>query len=323
MSTRCPGIAGIAYALPAESRSVRELAEAGQLQTKPEVLERFGFDRVHVATEESPYELAARAASELLEEQHVDPASVGLLTYSGPPGTLSLTPAAEPWDAAAALATTARFKYPGTRLQYELGLINASVLGVDQLACSTLFGALRVARSLCATEGIERALCVNAEFFPAAAGREAVFNCTSDAACAVLLERDAARNHIAASVHITKGYYWDGDARKSEVVASYFPTSKYAIERAIAEAGWSPADVDWIIPHNVSLRSWELLLSLLTLPNARLWADNIPRRGHSLAGDNFINLRDALDGGAVRPGQKLVLFAYGYGAHWTALAVEA
>jgi len=323
MSTPCPGIAGIAYALPAESRSVRELAAAGQLQTQPEVLERFGFDRVHVATAESPYELAARAATQLIEEQHVDPASVGLLIYSGPPGVLSLAPAVEPWNVGEALSTTARFKYPGTRLQYDLGLINAAVLGVDQLACSTLFGALRVARSLCLTEGIERALCVNAEFSPAAAGREAVFNCTSDAACAVLVDRDAVRNHIAASVHITKGYYWDGDARKSEIVASYFPTSKYAIERAIAEAGWSLADVDWIIPHNVSLRSWELLLALLALPNARLWDENIARHGHVIAGDTFINLRDALDAGAVRPGQKLLLFTYGYGAHWTALAVEA
>ena len=41
------------------------------------------------------------------------------------------------------------------------------------------------------------------------------------------------------------------------------------------------------------------------------------------AGDNFINLRDAIDDGSVRPGDRLLLFAYGYGAHWTALALEA
>src|SRR5947199_353504 len=210
-----PGITAIAYALPACSRSVRELGAAGQLQTDPEVLENFGFGRVHIAVAESPYELAYRAAARLLEEQAVD------------------------------------------------------------------------------------------------------------AACAALVERVALRNCIAASVHVTKGYYWDGDALKNEIVASYFPTSKHVIERVIAAAGWNAADVDWIIPHNVSLRSWELLLSLLALPNTRLWTDNIARYGHSLAGDNFINLRDALDGGAVRPGQKLILFSYGYGAHWTALAVEA
>ena len=66
-----------------------------------------------------------------------------------------------------------------------------------------------------------------------------------------------------------------------------------------------------------------MLLRLARLPNAKLWAHNIPRRGHALAGDNFINLRDAIDDGDVRPGQRALLFSYGYGAHWTALAVEA
>ena len=44
--------------------------------------------------------------------------------------------------------------------------------------------------------------------------------------------------------------------------------------------------------------------------------------GHTLAGDNFINLRDAVCDGSVRPGDRLLLFSYGYGAHWTALALE-
>ena len=81
--------------------------------------------------------------------------------------------------------------------------------------------------------------------------------------------------------------------------------------------------MDWVIPHNVSLRSWEILLGLLGLPRAQLWSRNIARDGHTLAGDNFINLRDALDSGAVREGDRMLLFSYGYGAHWTGLALEA
>ena len=323
MSGVCPCISTIAYAFPAESRSIRQLGAAGLLESKPDLLERFGFARVHVAVEESPYELALQAAARVLEERKVDPSSVELLIYGGTPGTLAFAPAKGPWDAGTAMRTTDRFKYPATRLQYDLGLDKASVFALDQLACTTLFSSLRVARSLCITEGITRALCVSSEFFPAAAGREAIFNCSSDAAVAMLVERDGDRNRMRASAYITKGYYWDCDALKNEIVASYFPTSKYVIERTLAQAGWSASDVDWIIPHNVSLRSWELLLSLLGLPKAKLWADNIACHGHTIAGDNFINLRDALDTGAVKPGQKLLLFSYGYGAHWTGLAVEA
>jgi 3-oxoacyl-[acyl-carrier-protein] synthase-3 len=318
-----PCIAGIAYAFPERTQTVHELAASGALESDPELLARFGFERVHIAVEESPYDLARRATARLLEERALDPASVGLLIYGGSPGTLAFAPAAGPWEASTAFQTTDRFKYPGTRLQYELGLTNALVFGLDQLACTTLFAAIRVARALCLADGIERALCVSAEFFPARAGREATFNCTSDAACAVLVERAGTRNRIVASVQVTKGYYWDCDRLRNEIVASYFPTSKHAIDRAIAEAGWSAADVDWMIPHNVSARSWEILLALARLPNARIWSHNIRRDGHTLAGDNFINLRDALCSGEVRPGEKLLLFSYGYGAHWAALAVEA
>lgn len=321
--TPTPCIGGIAYAFPRASRTVHELAAAGAVQSEPELLERFGFRQVHVADGETPYELALSAAGRLLRERELDPAGVGLLVYGGAPGTAAFTAHPTRETAAAALRTTERFKYPATRLQWELGLENATVLGVEQLACTTLFGAVRVARALCLAEGVERALCVAAEFFPAEAGREAIYNCTSDAACAVLVEREGARNRLVASAHVTKGYYWDADALRDEVVASYFPTARHVMERALAEAGWRAEEVDWVIPHNVSLRSWQILLGLVRLPRARLWDAGVARDGHTLAGDNFINLGDALASGQVRPGEKLLLFSYGYGAHWTALAVEA
>jgi 3-oxoacyl-[acyl-carrier-protein] synthase-3 len=197
------------------------------------------------------------------------------------------------------------------------------VIGLDQFACTTLFAAVRVARALCVAEGLERVLCVSSEFYPVNAGREAITNCTSDAACVLLVEGAGARNRIVGSATVTKGYYWEADAMRDEVVASYFPTAVHVIRRAVADAGWRPGDVDWIVPHNVSAKSWDILCRLIALPNARLWASNIARIGHTLAGDNFINLRDALDSRAIVPGEKLLLFSYGYGAHWTALAIEA
>jgi 3-oxoacyl-[acyl-carrier-protein] synthase-3 len=164
---------------------------------------------------------------------------------------------------------------------------------------------------------------VSSEFFPANAGREAIFNCTSDAACAVLVERNGLRNRLVSATTVTKGYYWDVDSLRDEIVASYFPTARHVLHRTIADAGWEPSDVDWVIPHNVSMRSWEILSGLVRLPRARLFTQNIVRHGHTLAGDNFINYRDALDGGCIESGQRVVLFSYGFGAHWTGIAVEA
>ena len=316
-------IVASAYALPAASASVAELAVRGALNSDPALLERFGFERVHTATHESPYELACAAAADVLARAETDPASIDLLVYGGPQGPTAFTCAPSALASSAAHRTMARFDFPGTRLQHELGLDRAMVLGVDHLACTTLLGAVRVARALMLAEGLDSALCVCGDFFPADAGREAIWNCTSDAGVAVLLERAAGAGRIVSSAHVTKGYYWNADERRNEMVAAYFPTSAHVIARVLESAGWAAGDVDWIVPHNVSLRSWDVLRPLCGLAGTRIWDANIARVGHTLAGDNFINLADALAAGDVLTGQKLLLFSYGYGAHWTALAVEA
>ena len=320
---RTPSLEAIAYALPGQFRTVRELAAAGSLDSEPELLERFGFDRVCVAVEETPYDLALSAARQLLDDHAVDPESIDAVIYGGSPGLLAFASAADAPRQAPGFCGAERFQYPGTRLQFDLGLERASVVGVDQLACTTLFAAIRMARALCIAEGLERVLCVSGEFYPAQAGREAITNCTSDAGCAVLVTRDGKRNRILSSSTVTKGFFWRGDALRDEVIASYFPTAVHVMRRTIAQAGWSPADVDWVVPHNVSATSWEILMNLVGLPDAQLYDRNIARIGHTLAGDNFINLRDARDAGVIADGQKVLLFAYGYGAHWTGLALEA
>ena len=322
MSGAVTGIRGVSYALPKQRYSLSELETLGKLESDPALLEQFGFSHVYAAEEETPYAMALAAATALLNEHDVQPTSIDALLYCGTP-SVAFARAGCAAGAADHIATTRRFQYPATRLQYELGLECASTVALDQLACTSLFAAVRMARALIATSEARRVLCVASEFFPARDSREAIYNCTADAACAVLVEAAAERNRIRASTQITKGYYWEGDALRNEIVASYFPTAKHVIAETLRRAGWQPNDVTWVIPHNVSVRSWEILLGLAGIPRERLWCGNISRIGHTLAGDNFINLRDAIDDGSVRPGDRLLLFAYGYGAHWTSLALEA
>lgn len=314
-------LAEITYALPAGSASVEDLAAGGALASEPDLLRRFGFDRVAIATTESPYSLALAAARDVLRNAAADPSEIDVIVYAGEQGPGAFLRAGA--DRHDAHATTARFRYPASRLQYDLGLDRALVLGVDQLACTSLLGAVRVARALCLAEGFRTALCVCGDFVPRDAGREALWNCTADAAVAVLLRRGEGARRVVAARHVTKGYYWDPEARRDEMIAAYFPTARHVIDDTLRAAGWSRTDVDWVIPHNVSRRSWDVLLPLCGLGGSRIWDRNIARIGHTLAGDNFINLADAVEAGAIESGQRLLLFSYGYGAHWTALAVEA
>lgn len=318
--TDAVGITGIAYAFAGPRTTVRELAAAGRLESAPELLEGFGFDGVHVAAGETPYALALDAAGRALSESGADPEEVGLLIHGGATGDAAF---AAGGVAGAGCERGPSFRYPSTRLQHDLGLGAAWTLGLDQVACTNLLAGIRVAAGLMRAEGIDRALCVTSEFFGPDALRERIYNCVSDAACAVVLERGAPACRLVAAIQVTKGYYWDAESVREEVVASYFPTARHVVDRTLERAGWSPESVRWVIPHNVSARSWTILMGLLNLPAATVWTDNIARRGHTLSGDNLINLRDALDAGLIRPGDRLLLFSYGYGAHWTALAVEA
>jgi 3-oxoacyl-[acyl-carrier-protein] synthase-3 len=175
---------------------------------------------------------------------------------------------------------------------------------------------------LLAEPDLGMALCVAADRFPSHAPREMVYNVVSDAACAALLRRDAPRNRILACGHVTKGALWDAGEMENEIIAAYFPTARTVVHETLARAGLEPADIDWIVPHNVSLRSWEILLGLLGLPRDRLYADNIARVGHTIASDGLLNLRDLLDSGGVRQGDRLLLFTFGYGLNWSCIVVE-
>jgi 3-oxoacyl-[acyl-carrier-protein] synthase-3 len=168
----------------------------------------------------------------------------------------------------------------------------------------------------------QAAICSSADVLAAGSTREFIYNVVSDGACAVLVERGSARNRILAYRQITKGYYWDASSLKNEIVAAYFPTAQHLVRMTLMDARLSGADVDWVIPHNVSLRSWEILLRLLDIPRERVFVDNIATKGHVIAADNFINLKDAADRGLLKRGDRLLLFTFGFGANWACMVLE-
>ena len=77
-----------------------------------------------------------------------------------------------------------------------------------------------------------------------------------------------------------------------------------------------------ILPHNVSCRSWEILLDLIGVERDHFFAENIPQKGHVIAADNWINLKDATGAGLLKPGDKLLAFNFGFGANWAATLIE-
>jgi 3-oxoacyl-[acyl-carrier-protein] synthase-3 len=309
------GLAGIAYALPETTVDLPTLADRGLLESPASVLAEFGFCRVHTS-DRPAHELALDAVNRLLAGTGVDPETIDAIFFAGAIPSSHYIGGGE--------SPLAGFNYPVARLQYECGLMNATALGLGQGGCTGLMAAVALAADhLRANPSARRIVCVSADVLPAGSKREIIYNVISDGACALLVERGAVRNRILAHRRITKGYYWNASASRNEIVAAYFPTASTIVRDTLADLGIDAGGISAVIPHNVSLRSWQILLPMLGVPIDRLFADNISRKGHVIAADNFINLRDAADGGRIRPGDRLLLFTFGFGANWACMVLEA
>lgn len=319
------GLDALTYWLPESSPSLVELEQRGKLRGPASTLATFGFRNARVAESESHVDMALRTTRALLDETGTSPDEIDLVLYAGAL-TSSTTMECGPAPRGSVLQMRDLmdfFKYPVSRLQSELDLTNAAVAGIDQQGCAAIFSAIRLGRAmLIAEDEVKTVLCVSADKLPPDASRDVVYNLVSDGACAILLRRGAKRNRVIATHQVTKGAFWDAGSLENEIIAAYFPTARTVIDDTLRKAGMTIADIDWVIPHNVSLRSWEILLGLIGCPREKLYGENIGRVGHTIAADNFINLRDATDAGVIRPGDRLLLFTFGYGLNWSCMILE-
>lgn len=321
------GIHSIAEYLPANVATVGELHERGLLRGSPNTLRSFGFDTVHLAGEESNIDMALAAAESLLEETDIDRDEIGMILYAA-----ALNSSSTLWDGNGGSpngtvlqldGVSDLFKYPASLLQSELDLPHAAVVGINQIGCASIFAALRMARALIVAEDdLQAVLCVSADKFPAGRHRDLAYNLVSDGACATLVRRGAGRNRIVECTQVTKGALWDSEEIENEIIATYFPTATALVERTLAKAGLKMDDIALVIPHNVSLRSWEILGRLIGCPADRIYTENIARVGHTIASDNLLNLRRATERGLIEKGDYLMLFTFGYGSNWACMIVQ-
>jgi 3-oxoacyl-[acyl-carrier-protein] synthase-3 len=285
------------------------------LRLGSEILAGFGFTNAAIA--EDFDELVLGAARRALADAEIAPAQVGALLYASALSSGHTRPSATPRG-----DVLDDFCYRASWLQDALALDGTMVSGVAQQGCAGMFSALRQARALLLAEPeLENVLCVGADAFGPKATREILYNVVSDASCAVVLSREPGWARWLGYAQISQGYYWDVPAREAELIAAYFPTARAVIAKALVQARLTPSDIDLIIPTGVNAASWPILLRLCGLAEDRLYQPQT-RFGHSIAADSFIHLREARERRALRRGQRVLLFTYGFGSSWCALILE-
>jgi len=89
---------------------------------------------------------------------------------------------------------------------------------------------------------------------------------------------------------------------------------------AIAQAGWTPDQVDLFVPHQANVRIIESVAAGLGIPMDRIYLD-LDRYGNTSAASVPIALAEAVDAGRVRPGDRILFVAFGAGFTSGAAAV--
>lgn len=317
------GLRGVAGVLPPVSATLDELAGRGLIRSTPQTLEGFGFDRAFIATAEFDSGwLALRAARQALEEACLEPGEIDLLIWASamPSGHMRNEPHSS--EGGKAEDVLSNFQYAAGWLQEEMALVNADAMAVCQQGCATMFSALRAARSLILSEpNIRHVLCVSVDVLPEGSTREIMYNLISDAACAVVVSRQATTDRWMGHHQISRGYYWDPIARQTEIIAAYFPTSRAVIQQLLERHGLTPDDVDLVVPTGVNRNSWAILLQLVGIVPERMYQPQ-SSFGHTVSSDNFLLLQEIRRAGCIPRGSRLLLFTYGFGSTWSSLLLE-
>ena len=93
------------------------------------------------------------------------------------------------------------------------------------------------------------------------------------------------------------------------------------IKEALEANGYTPADLDLLIPHQANLRISQMVAMGLELPEEKVF-NNIQRYGNTTAASIPIALHEAIEAGRVRPGALVCLAAFGAGFTWAAVLMR-
>lgn len=321
MSTRTIYLHNPAYQLAAVKQSLNDAQERGELFSTYELMLESGFAYHYRASEnQTAYDLAHGAVTHWLESKAPVPAEsiqgilyATCLTLNGNLGNQS--------NFASHGDVKVCMDFPVSHLQADFGFDNAFVMGLNQTACTSLLGALRVARGLLiAEQNLQNLLCLTADRFPAGAKYEQSFNLISDAAACVLVSTTPGPFEIVACHQITNGAM--AQANDDETAGFYFNYSHRSIVETMDLVGKTVADIDWIVPQNTNQKAWLVLSSLLGVSFDQVYMPTLPDVGHCISGDNLINLHHGIQQKVFKQGQYILLPMAGFGLNWSCVLLR-
>jgi len=308
-------IAGTGSALPQRRVTNDELAET--VDTSDEwIVARTGIRARHIAGEdETTGSLATDAARRALAAAGIDPGEVGLIVLA------TATP-------------DQTFPATATKVQDALGIADCVAFDVAAV-CSGFLYALSVADSMIRGGTCDTALVIGAETFSRIVDWSDRTTCVlfGDGAGAVVLRAEEGdRGILSVALHADGSHndllYVDGGPsttgtvgkvrmKGSEVFRHAVVNLAAVLDEAVAKAGLTMADIDWVVPHQANRRILDATARKLGLDPGRVIV-TVDEHANTSAASVPLALDVAVRDGRIRRGDMVVFEAMGGGFTWGA-----
>ncbi|HXG99569.1 MAG TPA: beta-ketoacyl-ACP synthase III [Sphingomicrobium sp.] len=312
-------IKGTGSALPARRVDNAELA--AMVDTTDEwIVERTGIRSRYIAGEgETTASLATEAARKAIEAAGLQPADIKLIVLA------TATP-------------DQTFPSSATKVQALLGIDDCIAFDVHAV-CTGFLYALSVADSMLRGGTSGPALVIGAETFSRIMDWEDRTTCVlfgDGAGALVLAAEDGQSGILATRLHADGRHndmlYVDGGPSTTGTVGKLRMKGREVFRHAVVNlaavlrevldaAGLSPADVDWVVPHQANARILDATAKKLGLSPDKI-VMTVDRHANTSAASVPLALDVAVRDGRIKRGDLLVLEAMGGGFTWGAAALR-
>jgi 3-oxoacyl-[acyl-carrier-protein] synthase-3 len=300
---------------------VAQLAAQGVESSDDWIVERTGIRARHFAAD-GVYssDLALQACRHALEAAGVAASEIDLIIVA---------------------TSTPDMVFPSTAciLQHKLGASGGAAFDV-QAVCTGFVYALTVADAMIRTGAARKALVVGAEIFSRILDFKDRTTCVlfGDGAGAVVLEASDTPGLLASDLHADGRHVgilcvpghvaggqvlgdpllkMDGQA-VFKLAVGLLETAAHA---ALAKAGKTEADIDWLVPHQANIRIIQSTARKLKLSMDKVIV-TVDQHGNTSAASIPLALDVAVRSGRIRPGDTLMLEGVGGGFTWGAVLLN-
>lgn len=306
---------GTGSALPAHRVSNAELAE--RVDTSDEwIVARTGIRFRHIAgPDETTASLGADAARKAIEASGLAAADIDLIILA------TATP-------------DQTFPASATKIQAALGINDCIAFDVAAV-CSGFLYALTIADAMIRAGNARNALVIGSETFSRILDWEDRTTCVlfGDGAGAVVIAgEDGERGILSSSLHADGRHngllYVDGGPsttgtvgkvrmKGSEVFRHAVTNLASVVGEVLAAAQLTPADIDWVVPHQANARILDATARKLNLSPEKIVV-TVDEHANTSAASVPIALDKAVRDGRIKPNDIVILEAMGGGFTWGA-----